>query len=818
MNADECDVFENACLERAMVAPCWLPGSNHLFWYKRHLSGGKWQYLFVDCARGLCRPAFDHGALASKLSRDDDTVDPEKLPLIWLDLATDCSWVRFKHRNHTWQFDQNGTLEEWQGDFQDNDFEVDLDFKKPTPKSAKGKADITIVNRTLSPVSYYYINHEGNSDWHIGTVPARESAKPGSPLGFRFRLDNGKGKSVALELKKPSGIANIEETPDGLTVRWEKDPLASSGLETQPQIEATQKPAYQAFIKRHNVWSRKDGIEKQVSYTGFEDEYFQSVTPTPDGLHAIAMQRRPGSGYPMELKDSVPDGQLRPKVKNGTAISTEVHERVGDHLAIDRPRLFDLAGRREVPVDDSLFRSPYWVRGIGWSACGAKYRFLFNERGHKHVRLLEIGLNGAVRVLVEDSSDTVVDYNQKLWHKIIGDEIFWASERDGWNHLYRFSLMDGSLINQVTKGEWVFRSVECIDMNERKIWFKGLGMIKGQDPYYPHLVCVNFDGTDLRIVTGEDGAHLWEFGPDRRFIIDSWSRVDLLPHTAVLDAATGRQVLLLHKEEEELGATDQARYPFIERFVTKGRDNKTDIYGIIVRPVDFDPNKKYPILEIIYAHPFQFIVPKHFGSFSKFRNISKGDYVHVRIDGMGTNWRSKAFRDVSYKNLKDAGFPDRIKWMQAAAKTRPWMDITRVGIEGSSAGGHSAAAALLHHGDFYKAAVAGNANHDHRLGTARWEEMYMGWPVDASYEDNANNTHVAKLRGALMLTTGELDTVVDPAGTMHFADALIKADRDFDLVIEPRAGHHSSSEWLAKKKARFFKRYLVDGEASPNAV
>lgn len=286
------------------------------------------------------------------------------------------------------------------------------------------------------------------------------------------------------------------------------------------------------------------------------------------------------------------------------------------------------------------------------------------------------------------------------------------------------------------------------------------------------------------------------------------------PKAAVVDAATGKQVVFLHKVE--LG-TLESTYVFPERFVAKRRDYETDIYGVIMKPPNFDKNKTYPIIDIIYAHPFQFIVPKSFKKFGGLRSVSEAGNVVVMVDGMGTNWRSKAFHDVAYKDLKDAGIPDHIAWIKAAAKTRPWMNLERVGIQGSSSGGHSAASAVLHHGDFCKAAVAYAAHHDPRLGTARWEEMYMGWPVDASYAENANGTHARMLTGALMLCTGEMDDVVDPAGTMQFADALIKADRDFDLVIVPGDTHHASSDWLAKKQARFFERYLQDGEPSPNA-
>ncbi|KAJ2970555.1 hypothetical protein NQ176_g8134 [Zarea fungicola] len=813
MNTSESTAFEKACIGRAMVVPHWLPGSSSLFWYKQTLPLNKWQFIFVDCEKRICRPAFDHEALASHLG---EAVDAKKLPLGWLNVDPEGVWVRFQYKGKTWQL-KDGKLAQWEGEFDMRDVEMGRDVTTPTPRTAKGKTDLQIANLTEEALSYYWINHDGNSDWRIGVIPARDSVRLGSPVGYRFRVESRSGKTIVLEINRKTGIANIEDTPDGLLLWWQQDPLTDAALETPAKVGLGDKPENQVFIRKHNLWSRKDGVERQVSYNGFEDDSFGSASASPDGRFAVATQTRSGSAYPMELKNSVPVEQFRPKIKKSANGPGGVHRRAGDHLPTDRPRLFDLAKRCEVPTDDSLFRNPYQVLLIGWSECGTKYRFIFNERGHKHLRLLEIGLDGDVRLLVDEASHTVVDYNQKLWYKFVPEtkDILWMSERDGWNHLYRFSE-DGSLQNQITKGEWVVRSVEYVDVKERKIWFKACGIIRGQDPYYLHLACVDFDGSNLRCITREDGTHVWKFGPGRRFIIDSWSRVDLVPKVSVIDAANPKQAMFLHHVEQS--PDERETYSFPERFAAKGRDGKTDIYGVIVRPSNFDPTKTYPIMDVIYAHPFQCITPKPFKTFAVLRKATEPGYVAVIIDGMGTNWRSKAFRDVSYKNTIDAGLPDHIAWIQAAAKTRSWMDITRVGIQGASAGGHNAASAVLHHGSFYKAAVAEAAYHDPRLGTARWEEMYLGWPVDASYEENSNSTHAKKLTGALMLCTGEMDDVVDPASTMQFADALIKTDKDFDLVIVPDDTHYASSDWLAKKKARFFKRYLLDGEESPNAA
>lgn len=820
MDAKACTELEKGVLERAIVAPRWLPGSNCLFWYKRALRDGKYKYLLVNCEKGTCQPAFDHEALALALStRVDEELDAEKLPFSWINPDADGAWVRFQYKSKTWHFSNDG-LQEWAGAFDAGGYIIDKDIKRPTPRDTKGQSYVTLANQTTRNFTYYYINHEGNSDWQIGMLRARESKQFNSPCGYRLKFKDGQSDDViVLDFTRDSGIVNFEDTADGLALRWEDDPLADVSATPTTSSAGNSKAEYVLFTRKHNIWSRKDGVETQVSFCGFEGDTFATVSGTPDGRFAVGMQRRAGSPFNLDLKESVPATQVRPKMRTGNNGPSRDglkgnYIRAGDHMETRRPRLFDVAARREVPVDDSLFRNPFMLNGVGWSDCGTKYRFLFNERGHKHVRLLEIHLDGSVKLLVEDSSDTVVDYNQKLWYKILPatNDVLWASERDGWNHIYRFSLDDGTLKNQVTEGRWLVKGVEFVDAKAQKIWFNVFGYYAYQDPYYDHLACVNFDGSGFRVLTKEDGAHLWRFGPERRFIIDSWSRADLLPHVAIIDATTGEQTMMLQKEE--LTPEEEQTYDFPERFVAKGRDGKTDIYGLIIRPPNFDPSKQYPIIEHIYAHPFQFITPKRFESFKRRRDDG---HVVVILDGMGTNFRSKAFLDVAYKNTRDAGFPDRIAWITAAAASRPWMDLSRVGIRGGSAGGHNAACALLHHGHFYKAGVASSANYDCRFGSAKWEEMYLSWPVDVSYEENSAGTHAGRLQGALMIATGELDDVVDPASTLQFADALIKAGKDFELVIVPGKGHHFDEEWYDGKVKRFFKRWLQDAEVSPNA-
>jgi dipeptidyl aminopeptidase/acylaminoacyl peptidase len=274
----------------------------------------------------------------------------------------------------------------------------------------------------------------------------------------------------------------------------------------------------------------------------------------------------------------------------------------------------------------------------------------------------------------------------------------------------------------------------------------------------------------------------------------------------------GKLVCALEKAEVE----GDWRYP--EPFVAKGRDGKTDIWGIISRPRNFDPTKKYPIIENIYAGPQgtpSTLVPKTFGTTPRDQALLDLGFITVKIDAMGSFGGSKAYHDVCWHDLKDGGFPDRIAWMKAAAAKYPYMDIDRVGIFGGSAGGQNAAAAVLFHPEFYKVAVANCGCHDNRMDKATWNEQWMGYPVGPWYGENSNIDNAYRLTGRLQLVVGEQDNNVPPESTFRFADALIQAGKDFELVVVPNAGHGAGSPVTQMKLQNFFVRYL-QGIEPPN--
>lgn len=608
------------------------------------------------------------------------------------------------------------------------------------------------------------------------------------------------GEPYAVETLKSFAEAQplIGETASGLSRRQSNDTNNGPGV----------------FFRDYNVWYREEnGQEVPMSTTGTEDSPITTGTyPSPDERYFVAVQTTKAQDHTVYIVESSPSDQLQPKLQQFQYLKP------GDKVQTDRPRMFDVAARKEVPTDDTLFSNPYQLyvvnggQNYGWNKEGTEYRFLYNERGHQALRIIAMNTQGNVRVIAEDTSDTFIDYAHKLYMYELtssnSSELIWASERDGWNHLYLYDVQTGKVKNQITKGEWLVRSVDYVDEAKRQIWIKVFGAVPGQDPYYAHLARVNFDGSDFEILTEGDGSHSWTFSEDRTTITDTWSRMDMAPITVRRDASTGAKI-----DDISSGTLDYLLWPIPERFAAPGRDGMTPIHGLIFRPYEMDNTTTYPIIEQIYAGPQDFYVPKEYKLHDTVHRLANQGFVVVLIDGMGTNWRSKAFHDTCYKNLKDAGFPDRIAWIKDAATTRPWMDTSRVGIYGGSAGGQNAMGALLFHNDFYSVAAADCGCHDNRMDKLWWNEAWMGYPVDGSYAASSNVVNAGRLKGSLLLSVGELDGNVDPASTMQVVGALNGAGMAYELLFMPGEGHGvgSTSAYAWGRTQDFLWRELKGG-------
>jgi dipeptidyl aminopeptidase/acylaminoacyl peptidase len=567
-----------------------------------------------------------------------------------------------------------------------------------------------------------------------------------------------------------------------------------------------------AVVKESNVFVRTSGSDTEIplSTNGREGLAYGLLEWSPDSKTLVAFRIEPGESKPVHFVESSPPGGGR------AVLHSRPYALPGDKFASYEPHVFHVAEGKEIPCQ--LDRIDFGTPRIRWAADGRAFTYQQVDRGHQRLRLVEVDVQtGKSRNLIDEKADTFV---WTAHAELVGlrpinwleksDEIIYASERDGWRHLYLVDAKEGAIKQQITKGEFVVCGIERIDEEKRQIWFRASGRNPDQDPYFIHYYRVNFDGTGLVALTAGNGTHTVQYSPDAKYLVDTYSRVDQPPIHELRRTSDGS----LHCKLEEADVSELAAsgWQAPEVFATKGRDGTTDIWGIICRPKDFDPQKKYPVIEQIYAGPHGSFVPKSFSGQRRFSSLTDLGFVVVQIDGMGTANRSKAFHDVCWKNLKDAGLPDRILWHQAVAAKYPWYDISRVGIYGGSAGGQNSTGALLFQPEFYKVGVSGCGCHDNRLDKASWNEQWMGYPVGPQYAECSNIDNAARLRGKLLLIVGEMDTNVPPESTFRLADALIKAGKDFDLVVVPGAGHGMGGAYGTRRMHDFFVRHLLEKE------
>src|SRR5437016_3680557 len=572
-----------------------------------------------------------------------------------------------------------------------------------------------------------------------------------------------------------------------------------------------------ALVKEHNLFvkSRDNEKEIQLSTDGKEGLAYGRPSWAPDSRTLVAFRIEPGERKEVYLIQSSPPGGGRAK------LHTRPYALPGDKFTTYELNLFDVANQKQIKPEEDRFEHEWLAPRLHWKKDGRRFTYQQADRGHQRFRVIEVDSHiGAVRNIIDERSKTFIwtAHTENLNLNLVNwleqtDEIIYASESNGWRHLYLIDANAGKLKNPITSGAWVVRGIDSIDETNRVVWFRASGVYPDQDPYLIHYGRVNFDGSGLVWLTAGNGNHAVQYSPDRRFIIDTWSRVDIAPVNELRRVSDGK--LVCHIEEADIADLKSSHWEAPEVFVAKGRDGKTDIWGIIARPGDLDPSKKYPIIEDIYAGPQGSYVPKTFSSTPRYESLTHLGFIVVKIDGMGTANRSKAFHDVCWHNLKDAGFPDRILWHKALAKKYPWYDVSRVGVHGTSAGGQNAMGALVFHGDFYKAAVAACGCHDNRMDKASWNEQWMGYPVGPQYAASSNVDNAHRLRGKLLLIVGELDTNVPPESTMRVVDALVKAGKDFDLLVLPGQRHTNGGPYGNRRLQDFFVRHL-QGVAPPD--
>jgi dipeptidyl-peptidase-4 len=475
---------------------------------------------------------------------------------------------------------------------------------------------------------------------------------------------------------------------------------------------------------------------------------------------------------------------------------------------------------RSTLCDDLECRGGDWA-DVQWSPDAKHLAFVSTSRDHKHEQLrVADAETGAVRGVLEETAATQVESGQgrSNWHYLpASNEAIWCSERDGWSHLYLYDLATGKMKNQITSGEWAVTQVLRVDEKNRVIYFLADGREKG-NPYFGHLYRVGFDRNNLVLLTPEEGNHQVEMSPSGLFFVDSYSTPEV-PSVTVVRNESGKLVSTV--EREDISHLTAAGWKPPIPITVKARDGVTDLYGLMYEPTNLDRSRKYPIINSIYPGPQGGSV----GSWAF--SVARGDcqalaelgFVVVQIEGMGNPLRSKKFHDFYYGNMGDNTLPDQVAGMKELAAKYPWIDLDRAGIWGHSGGGLATADAMFRYPDFFKVGISESGNHDNREYEDDWGERYQGLLVrkadgTSNYDDQANENLAKNLKGHLLLAHGTMDDNVPPYNTLLVVDALIKANKDFDLLLLPNQhhGYGAESYYMTRRRWDYFVRYLLGVE------
>ena len=434
-------------------------------------------------------------------------------------------------------------------------------------------------------------------------------------------------------------------------------------------------------------------------------------------------------------------------------------------------------------------------------------------RGYQQLDVYRLDLNKkSSELLYRETSTTNID-NFRKWIQEESGFMGIASERDGWRQLYRLDLNTKAL-HRITNGSYYVNDAPFFDKRSKTVFFIAQGKEAGRNPYYQHLYKIGLDGKGLILLTPENANHDVSISPDGKYFTDNISTFGSPTTTVLRDASTGK--ILKELSTANIDGLRAMHYNFPEAFTATARDGITTIYGVMWKPSNFDPSKKYPVIDQSYTGPHTNMFPRSFNAALQRNNqpLAELGFIVVTIDGMGTAGRSKAFHNVSYKNM-GKNLTDHVLAIKELAKRYSWIDADRVGIFGHSAGGFDAGHAVLEFPEFYKVAVASSADHDFRMEKDWWPEMYMGWPVDSTYHLVSNITMAGNLKGKLLITHGGIDENVNPSATFKLAEALIKADKEFDMLILPSQRHGYTgkyNDYFTKKRWNYFVEHLLNAK------
>lgn len=689
---------------------------------------------------------------------------------------------------------------------------------------------------------------------HIG--PAFDHDRLAATLTKRLHTLVQKGVSFDPE-NLPFDEIELSETGDAVVFeiehqRWRctLDTYACRRIVGWKPLPAHEIPSpdgcYTAFLRGHNLFVRSLETEKtrQLTTDGQKDYNYASrpdfygtktvdelqgrkpkpaILWSPDSTRILTHRLDERKVRKLPVMQYVPDGSHAPAEVRMVhyPLPGDEHVQTVEHviLGVDGSRVDLHGGPIEIYNTDALI-GPFW-HNIWWSGDGTAVYYIRPTRGCESMQFWAADAkSGRVRQVLEEHGAKFYDQDMRMKNSVLPDvrvlerkhQFIWPSQRDGWYHLYLHDLKTGREIRPLTEGNWVVRELLGVDESDEWVYFLGGGRENGRDPYLRHLYRVRLDGSDLTLLTPEDAEHDVHLSPDCRSFVDTYSRVDQ-PPISVLRRTDGTLIRTLEQADVELLL--QAGFVVPEPFTVKADDGETDLYGILIRPAHVEAGKRYPLIDYEYGGPQTFITPKGYTVLRGWDRAVYGQalaqlgFAGMIVDGRGTPGRSKAFHD-HFSRLGDAaGLIDHVAAARQLAERYPFIDIDRVGMYGFSGGGYGSARAILTWPEFYKVAVACCGDHDNRLYDTTWWDRYMGVGDVNSAPAQDNQSLAERLQGKLLLMHGDVDDNVHPALTMRLADALMKADKEFDMLLLPNRGHALARDsYVMHRVWAYFLRHL----------
>lgn len=616
---------------------------------------------------------------------------------------------------------------------------------------------------------------------------------------------------------------------------------AGSAHAAPPNSVTSPDGRYAAYIRDHNLWVRdlRTGEDRPLTTDGVEDfgyatnnaGWYRSDVPvllwSPDSKK-IATFQHDSRGVSMMYLVSTNVGAPRLEAWRYPLPSDSVIFRIHRVVIEVEParvvRLQMPPDAHRSTINDHVAEGSTFL-DVQWYPDASHLAFISSSRDHKQAILRVANAStGEVRTVLEERSPTqfqsgIAAVGVSNWRVLpASNEVLWWSQRDDWGHLYLYDLRTGQLKQQITSGDWNVAALLHVDERNRVLYFTGVGREEGRDPYFQHFYRIGMDGRGLRLLTPENANHNIDVSPDGAYFVDTYSTPVEPPVTVLRRTRDGRQVTEL--ERADISRLLAIGWKPPTPIVVKARDGVTDLYGLMFTPTQLDSTAKYPIVNYIYPGPWGSSVGTRNFSVARrdHQSLAELGFVVVAIDGMGTEWRSKSFADFYYGNMGDNTIPDQIAGMRQLAERYPWIDIERAGIWGHSGGGFATASAMFRHPDFFKVGVSQAGNHDNRNYEDDWGERFMPPYMRTNGSDNwaaqANQLVAENLRGKLLLSHGGMDSNVPPYNTYLVVDALIKANKDFDLIIFPhqRHGYGIDDNYMMRRRWDYFVKHLMGAE------